>query len=108
LCRLPNETAEICEMGKLLKDGDTGDTQFIFQEEDGNTQHFKITHEVVQRMIDSLNFKMPRVEVRVLKNAPFQAVLRCRGEDFSISGFPRILLPDPSQTMSKTPSPEMS
>jgi hypothetical protein len=34
--------------------------------------------------------------------------LRCGGQHFSMSGFPRILLPDPSQTMSKISSPEMA
>jgi hypothetical protein len=101
LCRLPNETPEISEIGKLLRDGDTGDTQFIFQEDGGITQHFQITPEIVQKMISHLNFKMPRIQIRRVKNLPFQAVLRWKGEDFSISGFPRILLRDPSQTMSK-------
>jgi hypothetical protein len=101
LCRLPNETLEISEIGKLLRGGDTGDTQFIFQEDSGITQHFQITPEIFQKMINHLNFKMPRIQIHRVKNLPFQAILRWKREEFSISGFPRILLRDPSQTMSK-------
>jgi hypothetical protein len=101
LCRLPDETAEICEVGRLLRDSDTRDVQFTFQEEGGITQHFQITTEVVQKMINNLIFRMPRIQIRIVKNLHFQAVLRWKSEDFPISGFPRILLRDPSQTMSK-------
>jgi hypothetical protein len=101
LCRLPDETAEICEVGRLLRDSDTRDVQFTFQEEGGITQHFRITTEAVQKMIDNLIFRMPRIQIRIVKNLHFQAVLHWKGENFSISGFPRILLRDPSQTMSK-------
>jgi hypothetical protein len=101
LCRLPNETPEICEIGKLLRDGDAGDTQFIIQEDGGNPQYFPITAEMIQKMITNLHFRMARVKVQVLKNLPFQAVLRLKEEEFSISGFPRTLLRDHSQNMSK-------
>jgi len=101
LCRLPNETAEICEIGKLLREGDTGDTEFIIQEEGGNAQHFPITTEIIEKMINNLQFRMARIQIRVVKNLTFQAVLCWKGEDFSISGFPRTLLRDRSQTMSK-------
>lgn len=101
LCRLPNETAEVCEIGKLLREGDAGDTEFIIREEGGDAQHFPITTEIVEKMINNLHFRMAEIQIRVVKNLPFQAGLRWNGEDFSISGFPRTLLRDRSQTMSK-------
>jgi len=100
LCRLPNETAEVCEIGKLLRESSEY-CQLVFQEEDGVAQRFQITTEAVQRMIGNLHFRMDGIQLRVVKNLPFRAVLRWRGEESSISGFPRILLRDPSQTMSK-------
>lgn len=100
LCRLPDETAEVCEIGKLLRES-SEHCQLVFQEEDGLVQRFQITTEAVQRMVNSLHFRLDGIQLRVVKNLPFRAVLRWRGEEFSISGFPRILLLDPSKTMSK-------
>jgi len=100
LCRIPNETAEICEIGKLLKEG-SEDCYFIFQEDDGVLKRIELTTEAVQRMISNLQFRMDGIQLRVLKNLPFRAALCWRGKEFPISGSPRILLRDPSHTMSK-------
>jgi hypothetical protein len=44
---------------------------------------------------------MAKIQIRLLKNLTAKAVLCWKGEEYSISGFPRVLVRDNSQTMSK-------
>ena len=102
LCRLPNETPEICEIGKLLRDCNVRNAHFKIQEHGCNPQHFEITTRVVEEMISRLHFRMAKIQIRLLKKlAVVEAVLCLKGEEYSISGFPRSLVRDNSQTMSK-------
>jgi hypothetical protein len=102
LCHLPEETPEICEIGKLLRDGNVRNAHFTFQEHGCNPQHFEITAGVVEDMISSLHFRMAKIQIRLSKKlAVVKAVLCLKGEECSISGFPRSLVHDNSQTRSK-------
>jgi hypothetical protein len=102
LCRLPNETPEICEIGKLLRDCDVRNAHFAIQEHGCNPQHFEITTRVVEEMITRLHFRTAKIQIRLLKKlAVVEAVLCLKGEEYSISGFPRSLVRDNSQAMSK-------
>jgi hypothetical protein len=102
LCRLPDETPEICEIGKFLRDGNVRNAHFTFQEHGCNPQHFEITTGVVEDMISSLHFRMAKIQIRLSKKlAVVEAVLCFKGEECSISGFPRSLVHDNSQTRSK-------
>jgi hypothetical protein len=107
LCRLPNETPEICEIGRLLRDGNARDAQFIFQEDGYDPQQFEITNELLDNMISNLHFSMAKIEIRILQNHAFKAFLRLNGTENSISGFPRTLVRDQSETMSKIPYERM-
>jgi hypothetical protein len=102
LCRLPDETPEICEIGKFLRDGNVRNAHFTFQEHECSPQYFEITTGVVEDMINSLHFRMAKIQIRLSKNlAVVEAVLCLKGEECSISGFPRSLMHDNSQTRSK-------
>jgi hypothetical protein len=101
LCHLPNETPEIGEIGKLLRDGNDRNAYLTIQEDGCGLQHFEITTEVVEDMISNLHFRMPQIRVRLLKNLAVKAVLCLKGKEYSISGFPRALAQDNCQTISK-------
>jgi hypothetical protein len=101
LCRLPDDTPEIREIGKYLSDCNVQNTHFTIQEQGCNTQRFKITARVVEDMVNSLRFRMAKIEIRLLKKlAVVEAVLCLKGGEYPISGFPRSLERDNSHTMS--------
>ena len=101
MCHLPNETPEIGEIGKLLRDGNDRNAHFTIQEYGCDLQYFEITTGVVEDMISNLQFRMPQIRIRLLKNLDVKAVLCLKGKEYPISGFPRALAQDNSQTMSK-------
>jgi hypothetical protein len=106
-CRVPNETPEICEIGKLLREDNFQNPRFTIQEDGCNLQNFEITTQVVEDMISKLQFRMAKVQIRLVKNVAVKAVLCLKGQEYSISGFPRVLLRDNSEAMSKMPCETM-
>lgn len=101
LCHLPNETPEIGEIGKLLRGSNDRNAYFTIQEHGCDFQTFEITTRVIEEMTSNLQFRMPQIQIRLFKNLDVNAVLCIKGNKYSMSGFPRALAQDNSQTMSK-------
>lgn len=78
----------------MFKEGRFKNAEFVFREHRCASQPVKISSMVIQDMIVELRFQMPKI--RLLISEPFakvSAVLRSEtGEEYSISGFPRVLL----------------
>lgn len=94
LCRIPDGTPEICEVGKLLREGKFRSSEFIIQEHLCERQHFGIPPRVVGDMIRNLHFRMPEVKIRISQRcAQFDVMLHLDNEEeYSISGFPRSIV----------------
>ena len=103
LCRIPDGTPEICEVGKLLREGKFQSSEFIIQEHLCERQCFCIPPRVVNDMIHDLHFRMPEVKIHVSQRcAQFNAMLHLDNkEEYSISGFPRSIVGKGAQTRSK-------
>ena len=102
MCRLPNETPEVREVGKIIRDRGWGKPCFVMKEDRREPQLFEITPKILENMIRKLRFKIPRIEIRLSrKNAVVRAFLRINDEENSISGFPRSLVGNESRTTSK-------
>ncbi|KAH8684241.1 hypothetical protein BGZ60DRAFT_397086 [Tricladium varicosporioides] len=93
LCRVSDGAPEICEIGKILRTGSRRATEFVFRCDASEAQYFQIPLSTVDRMICDLSFEMPDIKVQGEVNANYKAMLRfVDGQEFSISGFPRVLL----------------
>lgn len=104
MCRLPNETPEIREIGKIIRDRGWEKPCFVMKEDRCEPQLFEMTPRILENMIKELRFKMPRIKIRLSKkHAVVQASLRINDEENSISGFPRSLVRNESRTASKFP-----
>jgi hypothetical protein len=102
LCRIPDETPEIREVGRLLKEGRFQSTGFIIQEDLCEQQRFDI-QAAVYDMIHNLRFPLPEVKIHISPRCGQFDVMLClkNTEKFSISGFPRSILGKGAQTPSK-------
>jgi hypothetical protein len=90
LCRIPDETPEIGEVGRLLKEGKFQSTGFIIQEDLCEQQRF----DVQATLYDMIHIS-PRC-------GQFDVMLCLKNtEKFSISGFPRSIAGKGAQTPSK-------
>jgi hypothetical protein len=102
LCRISDETPEIREVGRLLKEGKFQSTGFIIQEDLCEQQRFDI-QAAVYDMIHNLHFHMPEVKIHISPRCGQFGVMLClkNTEKFSISGFPRSIVGKGVQTPSK-------
>jgi hypothetical protein len=102
LCRIPDETPEIGEVGRLLKEGKFQSTGFIIQEDLCGQQRFDI-QAALYDMIHNLRFSMPEVKIHISPRCgQFDVMLFLKNtEKFSISGFPRSIAGKEAQTSSK-------
>lgn len=95
LCRLPDFTDEISEIGKMFKSGEFRQSLFVFQEEGYGKQIFKMPSNIINiEMISNSRFHMPTLLVyltqkRAIVNAAIQLAT---GQEYSLSGFPRRLV----------------
>jgi hypothetical protein len=103
LCRIPDGTPEISEIGKLLMSGSFQSSELIVQEHLCKQQYLSIPLKVIEDMIHHLRFHMPEVIINVSERyAEFNITLRLKNkEEYSISGFPRFLVGKEVQTRSK-------
>jgi len=94
LCRLPDGSPEIYEIGRLFKDGRFKNAEFVFREHGCASQSIEVSSIVIQDMLVELRFQMPKIRLGISEPfAKVSAVLRSEnGEEYSISGFPRVLL----------------
>jgi hypothetical protein len=96
-CRIPSDTREISELGKLIRD--RGSPFFLIQEEGstpGTLQQIELTPDIISAMIQEQKFHMRKINVRLHnKLAATEIFLYLNeGESYPISGFPRSLLQD--------------
>jgi hypothetical protein len=105
MCRLPNDSIEVRELGILLRDRSGGDRRFVVEErfKESTPQHFEITSAVLENMIMNSQFEMNRVMIRFSnKHVVVKASLFFKeGEQYDLSGFPRCLVPDGESTASR-------
>jgi hypothetical protein len=102
LCRIPDDTPEIAEVGKLLRINPEGIPYFCFVEQGGNSQRYSISPTAIRDMIEDLKFKLPHASLQLTRReAIVEAYLCFKGQQHPISGFPRPLIPDPAFVMSK-------
>src|SRR5215469_11266045 len=93
LCRLPNGTPEIGNLGKLIREKASLTPQFVVRESGQEAQRFDIVPKVTEEMILDLQFRMPPIEI-VLSHrlAVLEISLQLDGDEtHCISGFPRTL-----------------
>jgi hypothetical protein len=105
LYRLPDGSPEIYEIGRLFKEGRFKNAEFVFRENQCASQPVKISSMVIQDMIVELRFQMPKIKLRI--SEPFAKVSAVRrsenGEEYSISGFPRVLLGKKEEARGRLP-----
>lgn len=92
-CRIPNETSEMCSLGKLLSKRSATNPRFVVQDEGRQTQVFEIPAEVTAEMVVDSKFAMTQVQILLPQRfAVVDMLLFLDGRDRnSISGFPRHL-----------------
>jgi hypothetical protein len=102
LCRIPDETPEIGEVGRFLKEGKFQSTGFIIQEDLCEQQRFDV-QATLYDMIHNLRFSMTEVKIHISPRCGQFDVMLClkNTEKFSISGFPRSIAGKGAQTPSK-------
>jgi hypothetical protein len=102
LCRIPDETSEIGEVGRLLKEGKFQSTGFFIQEDLCGQQRFDI-QAALYDMIHNLHFSMAEVKIHISSRCGQFYVMLClkNTEKSSISGFPRSIAGKGAQTPSK-------
>jgi hypothetical protein len=93
-CRIPNDTAELCSLGKLIrkKSGST-DPRFVIRDEEGTTKVFKVTSDITTDMILQSRFAIPPIEIDVPQRSTIVDIMLFfeNTDRNSISGFPRPL-----------------
>ncbi|KAF2193812.1 hypothetical protein K469DRAFT_243687 [Zopfia rhizophila CBS 207.26] len=105
LCRLPNETPEVREVGRFLKTRGNGHAHFLIAENPKAPQYFEISPSIVDNMIRFMEFNMDPICVHLSsKDSVLRASLLLEGwEQNSISGFPRSLASQEDGKASKCP-----
>ncbi len=107
-CRLLEDSKEICELGKLLRNkmGPGHDLFFVIQEEHRgrDAKQACITTDVIERMIRKCQFKMSNIRVELSNQlATTEILLHFGAEDvYPISRFPRSLLQDDDSRISQS------
>jgi len=93
LCRLPNGTPVIGNLGRLIREKATLTPQFIVREFGQEAQRFDIVPKVTEEMILDLQFRMPPIEILLSHRlAVLEISLQLDGDEtHCISGFPRTL-----------------
>ncbi|KAE9366741.1 FabD/lysophospholipase-like protein [Stipitochalara longipes BDJ] len=91
LCRIPDGTPEIAEIGKVFLSGKFQSSEFVVQEHLCGQQRISIHPSVIEAMIHSLQFRMPEIMINISERfAEFNITLHLKNrEEYSISGFPR-------------------
>ena len=99
-CRLLEDSSEISELGKLLRNKMQfdHDLYFIIQEEHRGrcAKEICITTEVIERMIRKRQFKMSPIDVKLTNQLAITEILLHFGpqDKYPLSRFPRSLLQD--------------
>ena len=96
LCRLPNQTSDIANLGKLIREKSALMPKFIVRETEtvSISQRIDIGPKVTGEMILDQQFRMPPVTIVMSKKmAQIEIALNMDGDDDgnAISGFPRTL-----------------
>jgi hypothetical protein len=93
-CRIPNDTTEMCALGKLMrkKSGSTF-PRFVIRTDDGTTLIFSVTADVTTEMVLNSKFAMPPIEIDLPQRSTIVDVMLFFEDTDrnSISGFPRSL-----------------
>ena len=107
-CRLLEDSQEVCELGKLLRNKmQHGSYLFFVVQEEHRGRHAKqvcITNDVIERMVRKCQFKMSSILVELSNQLANTEILLHFGanDKYPISRFPRSLLQDddfkPSQS----------
>jgi hypothetical protein len=94
LCRIPDKTPVLSELGKLLRHGKLEATQFIIHEQLSEQQYFNFPLDAIDCMIHNRKFRMPQSKIRISKRAAeFKIMLQfANNDEYLISGFPRHLV----------------
>ncbi|OCK81310.1 hypothetical protein K432DRAFT_425035 [Lepidopterella palustris CBS 459.81] len=95
LCRLPDGSNEIRQLGELLRTGTFSGLTFVFREEGCQAQGFVIPPEtIVTDLIRDHKFSAPKFPVHLTaRSAVVHATIYLRnGKEFSLSGFPKQLI----------------
>ncbi len=95
LCRLPNETSDLANLGKLIREKSSLMPQFIIRETETVSipQQIGIGPKITGEMILDRQFRMPPVTIVMsTKTAQIEIALHMEGDEgHAISGFPRVL-----------------
>ncbi|ORX97103.1 hypothetical protein BCR34DRAFT_524516 [Clohesyomyces aquaticus] len=94
LCRLPNETPEVREVGRFLRARTKDSAHFLFAEDARSPQYFAISEAIVNNMIRNMVFELPPIQVRLSSETSIvrASLLLVEWEQNSISGFPRSIV----------------
>jgi hypothetical protein len=95
LCRLPDNTNEIQEIGRLFRSSRFGRSQFVFREEGCVNQIFETSSRAItSKMISSSCFRLPEFGVYLTKKTAtvYAAIRFATQQEYSLSGFPRQLV----------------
>ena len=94
-CRLPNETSDLANLGKLIREKSSLMPQFIIRETETVSipQQIGIGPKITGEMILDRQFRMPPVTIVMsTKTAQIEIALHMEGDEgHAISGFPRVL-----------------
>ncbi|KAF8847642.1 hypothetical protein BDZ45DRAFT_315849 [Acephala macrosclerotiorum] len=101
-CRIPDGTPALAEIGNLFLDGKFRLSKIIIQEASCSAQPFDISQQVIEDMIHDLKFRMPELNIRLAKQAAEvdAKLLFANREEYTISGFPRLIVGKRAQTRS--------
>lgn len=106
LCRLPNQTQDIANLGKLLREKSSLIPQFIVRETETISipQRIDIDHKTTGDMILDQQFRMPPVTIVMsTRAAQIEIALHMDGDEgHPISGFPRTLARVEKKVMRKS------
>jgi hypothetical protein len=93
-CRLPDNSKEIREFGKMFLTGRFRRSAFVFGGDGCPTQRFSIPIDVIEDWIQKREFHMPKFKIYVTERRPFvYGVLELESEkEYPLSGFPRQLI----------------